>query len=174
MDAILDQFLAFIRDGSDEPAEHIDLLALIHEVVAPYNQQQEQVRLCLEELPLIALRRVSMKRLLTNLIENALRYAGNAVEVAASLAGDCSAPYVVISVLDRGPGIAAEEMGEIFNPFIRGDRARGGKGTGLGLAIVKRIASLHGGSVELRNRAGGGMEARVCLPLGLLLPRDAA
>ena len=73
-----------------------------------------------------------------------------------------------------GPGIAAEEMGEIFNPFIRGDRARGGKGTGLGLAIVKRIASLHGGSVELRNRAGGGMEARVCLPLGLLLPRDAA
>ena len=115
-----------------------------------------------------------MKRLLTNLIENALRYAGNAVEVAASLAGDCSAPYVVISVLDRGPGIAAEEMGEIFNPFIRGDRARGGKGTGLGLAIVKRIASLHGGSVELRNRAGGGMEARVCLPLGLLLPRDAA
>ncbi len=174
MDAILDQFLAFIRDGSDEPAEQIDLLALIHEVVAPYNQKQEQVRLCLEELPLIALRRVSMKRLLTNLIENALRYAGNAVEVAASLAGDSSAPYVVISVLDRGPGIAPEEMGEIFNPFIRGDRARGGKGTGLGLAIVKRIASLHGGSVELRNRAGGGMEARVCLPLGLLLPRDAA
>jgi len=43
----------------------------------------------------------------------------------------------------------------------------------LGLAIVKRIAALHGGSVELRNRSGGGLEARVCLPLGLLLPRDA-
>ena len=82
-------------------------------------------------------------------------------------------PYVVLSVLDRGPGIAPAEMGEIFNPFIRGDRARGGKGTGLGLAIVKRIAALHGGSVELRNRSGGGLEARICLPLGLLLPRDA-
>ena len=57
---------------------------------------------------------------------------------------------------------------------IRGDSARGGKGAGLGLAIVKRIASLHGGSVELRNRTGGGLEARICLPLGLLLPRDAA
>lgn len=62
----------------------------------------------------------------------------------------------------------------IFNPFIRGDKARGGKGTGLGLAIVKRIAAQHGGSVELRNRDGGGLEARVCLPLGLLLPRGAA
>ncbi|MNE86757.1 Osmolarity sensor protein EnvZ [compost metagenome] len=65
-------------------------------------------------------------------------------------------------------------MEAIFNPFIRGDKARGGKGTGLGLAIVKRIAAQHGGSVELRNRDGGGLEARVCLPLGLMLPRGAA
>ncbi|NQD91051.1 two-component sensor histidine kinase, partial [Pseudomonas sp. CrR25] len=81
--------------------------------------------------------------------------------------------YVVLSVLDRGAGIDPAELSSIFNPFIRGDRARGGQGAGLGLAIVKRIAALHGGSVELRNRSGGGLEARVCLPLGLLLPRDA-
>ena len=173
MDAILDQFLAFIRDGRDEPVEEVDLSALVREVVAPYNQQQELVRLCLEPLPAFPLRRVSFKRLLVNLIENALRYGGNAVEVAASVSGGCSAPYVVLSVLDRGTGIAPAELQAIFNPFIRGDRARGGKGSGLGLAIVKRIAALHGGSVELRNRAGGGLEARVCLPLGLLLPRDA-
>jgi two-component system osmolarity sensor histidine kinase EnvZ len=126
-----------------------------------------------EQVPAFPLRRVSIKRLLVNLLDNALRYGGQGVEVVANVAGDESAPYVVLSVLDRGPGIAAEEMGEIFNPFIRGDRARGGKGTGLGLAIVKRIAALHGGSVELRNRSGGGLEARICLPLGLLLPRDA-
>ncbi|MDD0845149.1 ATP-binding protein [Pseudomonas sp. Gutcm_11s] len=174
MNAILDQFLAFIRDGRDEKPEIFDLGDLVREVVAPYNQQGEQVRLCLEQLPLFPLRRVSIKRLLVNLLENALRYGGQGVEVVTSLAGDESAPYVVLSVLDRGPGVAPEEMGEIFNPFIRGDRARGGKGTGLGLAIVKRIASLHGGSVELRNRSGGGLEARICLPLGLLLPRDAS
>ncbi|WP_037005670.1 ATP-binding protein, partial [Ectopseudomonas composti] len=86
---------------------------------------------------------------------------------------DHNAPYVVLSVLDRGNGIDPAELDSIFNPFIRGDRARGGRGTGLGLAIVKRIAALHGGSVELRNRSGGGLEARVRLPLGLLLPRDA-
>ncbi|QLF93185.1 HAMP domain-containing protein [Pseudomonas sp. ABC1] len=173
MNAILDQFLAFIRDGRDEQAENTDLTELIREVVAPYNQQQENVRLCLQPMPVFSLRRVSIKRLLTNLIENALRYGGNGVEVAAYLSGDQHAPYVVLSVLDRGTGIAPEEIGEIFNPFIRGDRARGGQGTGLGLAIVKRIASQHGGIVELRNRKGGGLEARVSLPLGLLLPRDA-
>jgi hypothetical protein len=80
---------------------------------------------------------------------------------------------VVLSVLDRGTGIDPAELEAIFNPFTRGDRARGGKGTGLGLAIVKRIAAMHGGNVELRNRSGGGLEARVRLPLGLMLPRDA-
>ena len=173
MDAILDQFLAFIRDGRDEPLEELDLGELIREVVTPYNQQQELVRLCLEPLPPMPLRRVSIKRLLVNLIENALRYGGDAVEVAAYLSGNHGAPYAVLSVLDRGAGIDPSELSSIFNPFIRGDRARGGQGAGLGLAIVKRIAALHGGSVELRNRSGGGLEARVCLPLGLLLPRDA-
>ncbi|MWV10511.1 HAMP domain-containing protein [Pseudomonas sp. R-28-1W-6] len=174
MDAILDQFLAFIRDGRDEKLEATDLGELIREVVAPYNQQQERVRLCLEPVPPFPLRRISIKRLLVNLLENALRYGGHGVEVAAYVSGDHGAPYVVLSVLDRGPGIDPAERGELFNPFIRGDRARGGKGSGLGLAIVKRIAALHGGSVELRNRSGGGLEARICLPLGLLLPRDAA
>ncbi len=173
MDAILDQFLAFIRDGRDEPVEEVDLSDLVREVVAPFNQPREQVRLCLEPIPPFPLRRVSIKRLLNNLIGNALYHAGKGVEVAAYVSGDSSAPYVVLSVLDRGAGIDPGELEAIFNPFIRGDRARSGKGTGLGLAIVKRIAAQHGGNVELRNRSGGGIEARVRLPLGLLLPRDA-
>ena len=174
MDAILDQFLAFIRDGRDEPVEELDFSELVRETLAPYNQNGERVRLCLEPIPPFPLRRVSTKRLLTNLVENALNHGGgDAVEVVASLAGDYNAPYVVLSVLDRGNGIDPAELDSIFNPFIRGDRARGGRGTGLGLAIVRRIAALHGGSVELRNRSGGGLEARVRLPLGLLLPRDA-
>lgn len=173
MDAILDQFLAFIRDGRDEEVEEVNLVELVHEVVAPYNSPVEQVRLCLESIPPFPLRRVSMKRLLNNLIGNAMHHAGDGVEVAAYISGDSGAPYVVLSVLDRGMGIDPSELEGIFNPFIRGDRARSGKGTGLGLAIVKRIAAMHGGNVELRNRSGGGLEARVRLPLGLMLPRDA-
>jgi len=173
MDAILDQFLAFIRDGRDEEVEEVDLVELVNEVVAPYNTPVERVRLCLESIPPFALRRVSMKRLLANLIGNAMHHAGDGVEVAAYVSGDSGAPYVVLSVMDRGLGIDPSELEGIFNPFTRGDRARSGKGTGLGLAIVKRIAAMHGGNVELRNRSGGGLEARVRLPLGLMLPRDA-
>ncbi|KAF1052294.1 MAG: Osmolarity sensor protein EnvZ [Stenotrophomonas maltophilia] len=172
MDAILDQFLAFIRDGRDEPLDEGDLNDLVREVVAPFNQNEPCVRLFLESLPLVPFRRVSMKRLLGNLIGNALNHGGGSVEVASYVAGG-EAPYIVLSVLDRGAGIDPQELDSIFNPFIRGDKARGGKGTGLGLAIVKRIAAQHGGSVELRNREGGGLEARVRLPLGLLLPRNA-
>ncbi|MDD1021847.1 MULTISPECIES: ATP-binding protein [Pseudomonas] len=173
MDAILDQFLAFIRDGRDESVEEVDLSDLVREVAAPYNQNQERVHLRLESIQPFPLRRVSMKRLLNNLIGNALNHAGTDVEVAAYVSGDTNAPYVVLSVMDRGAGIDPSELEAIFNPFTRGDRARGGKGTGLGLAIVKRIAAMHGGNVELRNRPDGGLEARVRLPLGLLLPRDA-
>ena len=173
MDAILDQFLAFIRDGRDEPIEPTDLGQLIRDAVAPFNQNEQQVALRLEALPQVELRRLSIKRLLTNLVENALRYGGQGVEVCARLIGEPQTPYVQISVLDRGTGIAPQEIESVFNPFIRGDAARGGQGTGLGLAIVRRIAHQHGGTVELMNRPNGGLEARVRLPLGLMLPRDA-
>lgn len=174
MNLILDQFLAFIRDGRDEPLEETNLNDLIQETVAPYNQNEERVRLSQSDVPPVALRRVSIKRMLTNLLENAFKHGGGAVEVRAHVGGDSTAPYVVLSVLDQGPGIDPSEIEEIFNPFIRGNRARTGSGTGLGLAIVRRIAAQHGGSVELRNRESGGVEARVLLPLGLLLPRTAS
>ncbi|PXB84167.1 two-component sensor histidine kinase, partial [Pseudomonas aeruginosa] len=82
MDAILDQFLAFIRDGRDEPVEEGDLTDLVREVVAPFNQTREQVRMALQPVPAMPLRRVSMKRLLGNLIDNALNHGGGSVEVA--------------------------------------------------------------------------------------------
>ncbi len=165
MNAILDQFLAFIRDGRDEPMETCDLSELINSVVAPFSQQGHEIRVCLEVMPSLPLRRVSMKRLLVNLLENALRYGGQGIEVAASVVHDEDVPYVAISVLDRGDGVNPEDLQRMFNPFIRGDQARGGQGAGLGLAIVQRIAAQHGGNVELHNRAGGGLEATVCLPI---------
>lgn len=101
MDAILDQFLAFIRDGRDEPVEEVDLADLVREVVAPYNQPEERVRLCLEPIPPFPLRRVSLKRMLGNLIGNALHHAGKGVEVAAYVSGDECA---VCGAQCAGPG----------------------------------------------------------------------
>jgi two-component system osmolarity sensor histidine kinase EnvZ len=164
MDAILDQFMAYIRDGSAEPYQPCDLNDLISEVVAPVNNPEQRVGLYLQPLPELALRRLSIKRLLTNLVENALNHGGTGVEITSYLDERAIPPCVVVSVLDRGPGVDQSKGEDLFTPFIRGDRARSTKGTGLGLAIVKRIADSHGISVQLLNRSGGGTEARVSIP----------
>jgi len=72
---------------------------------------------------------------------------------------------LVLEVLDRGEGIPPEAVERMLQPFTRLDMARGGGGTGLGLAIVDRIAQMHGGQLELLPREGGGLLARVWLPL---------
>tara|TARA_R110001599_G_scaffold191150_1_gene385903 strand:- start:8819 stop:10120 length:1302 start_codon:yes stop_codon:yes gene_type:complete len=165
MDAILDQFMSFMRDGSTEANEPEDINEIIREVVAPQNTGEERVRLCLEPVPLIKLRRLSMKRVIGNLIDNALHHGGSGIEVCTYVTRAAAQPYLVVSILDRGPGIDPTECEALFTPFTRGDRARTTKGTGLGLAIVKRIAESHGATVQLLNRSGGGTEARLSFPV---------
>ncbi|WP_256663692.1 ATP-binding protein [Pseudomonas sp. gcc21] len=165
MDAILDQFMAFIREGNAEASEPADINELIREVAAPLNTGEEKVRLCLEPVPSTPLRRLSIKRAITNLIENALKHGGSGVEVCTYETRTGAQRYLVVAVLDRGPGIEPAESESLFTPFTRGDRARSTKGTGLGLAIVKRIADTHGATVQLLNRGGGGTEARLSIPI---------
>ncbi|MCV5745995.1 ATP-binding protein, partial [Escherichia coli] len=68
---------------------------------------------------------------------------------------------VWICVEDNGPGIEQSQIAKLFEPFTRGDTARGSEGTGLGLAIVKRIVIQHSGSVVMRNRSEGGLIAQI-------------
>lgn len=171
MDAILEQFLAFIRDGNDEPQELCSIQTLIKEVIAPYQQQGFNFALRVQEFEPVEVRRLSFKRLLMNLVENATRYGGSQVDVALELERVRKQSFMVISVADRGPGVDEDELEHIFNPFIRGEQARSGLGAGLGLAIVQRIASLHNGKVTLANREGGGLVAKISIPLEIKLPR---
>ena len=102
-----------------------------------------------------------MKRLISNLLENALAHGGKEVCVATRSEGG----RLILEVLDRGPGIPAQETERLKQPFTRLEQARSGKGgSGLGLAIVDRIARHHGGRLELLAREGGGLVARVSLP----------
>lgn len=167
MNDILNQFIAFIRDGRDEPLDEVDFNELIKESIAPYNQTTQKVGLFLEDVPLIPLRVVSVKRLLINLVNNALNYSNKPIDVTTYMISKNNVPYVVLSVLDRGPGMTEEELQRAFDPFVRGNQARSGKGSGLGLSIVKRIVEQHHGTIQLFNRVGGGLEARVSLPIGL-------
>lgn len=166
MDAILEQFMAFIRDGRDEPAAACDMTALIRETVQPYSQKGHLIELELAEIASIQLRRLSFKRMLVNLIENAIRYGGPHIFIHLSLDRTGSRPQALLCVRDTGPGIDERDQPGVFNPFIRGDQARGGQqGAGLGLAIVQRIVALHDGRIELGNHPEGGLEVKIRLPL---------
>jgi signal transduction histidine kinase len=105
---------------------------------------------------------VGLRRLFTNLLDNGETY-GKRAHARAWRDGDMA----VVDVLDEGPGLPPGEEERVFEPFYRLERSRsrGTGGTGLGLSVVRSIARLHGGDVVLSNRAGGGLRARVTLPI---------
>ncbi len=115
-------------------------------------------------LPEIAARPLALRRLLTNLIDNALQHAGSGQPL--ELAGGITDGRLYLEVRDRGPGIPAEQCERLKRPFTRLDAARShSSGAGLGLAIVDRIARAHGGGLDLLPNPGGGLIARVEWPL---------
>lgn len=160
MDEIIDQFIGFVRDGRDEHNLQADLNELIRIVTAPLDQPPMKIELKLTDLPDYSFKLLAMKRLLTNLVENAHRYGGNNLTVISEFDKN----VIRIRVQDLGPGINDNNIEELFQPFKRGDAARGGKGTGLGLAIVQKIALLHEGEIRLFNRPDKGLEACLTLP----------
>jgi signal transduction histidine kinase len=106
---------------------------------------------------------VLLAQALSNLIDNALKYApeNGAIEVAVQ---KISATAAEISVSDNGPGIDAAEKSKVVERFYRGDASRGTPGVGLGLSLVEAVAKLHGSSLSLRDQSPG---LRVVLTLAL-------
>ncbi len=159
MDAILDQFIGFIRDGADEEPGYAQLNELIEEVRGKLDA--EQIRFTPGEIPRLMVKRLTMKRLLTNLLTNGLKYGRPPVEVATELDEN----EVVLRVRDHGPGVSAEDIPVLLEPFSRGDAARTLSGSGLGLAIVSRIVDMHHGHMNLDNHAEGGLRVEIRLPV---------
>jgi len=104
---------------------------------------------------------VALRRGLTNLISNAVKYGDRALVTLASTASDIS-----VTVEDDGPGIPPDEMENVFRPFYRVEhsRSRDTGGTGLGLSVARAVFRAHGGDVTLANRPEGGLRATVTLP----------
>lgn len=170
MDAILDQFIAFIRDGNEESTELGDLNEVIQDVALQYENDSVTISMDLQTLPAISLKRLSVKRLFANLLGNAIRHGGGHIEISSGLHDG----EIRVIVADRGPGLSEKAMMELFQPFARGDESRGTLGSGLGLAIARRIVDMHHGRIELQNRPGGGLQAVVSLPVtGEFLPPES-
>ena len=161
MNAIIDQFMDFMRSEAAEPLSPVNLAELARSCAERAARGGARITCELEDVPTLMLRPLAVQRAVDNLIGNALRHAGGDVVVRVRP----SEGHAVLSVLDRGPGIPAELVQRLKEPFTRRDESRSGSsGAGLGLAIASRVAALHGGRLELLPREDGGLEARITFP----------
>jgi len=175
MDRIIGQFLDFARETSGEAMGETDLASLVLDVAEGYVRRGITLTADVpteDPLPPLPLRPMALRRALSNLVENALRYAGGgAIALRLHRAGD----RVCLDVMDEGPGIPAQEAERIKRPFARLESARSNAaGAGLGLAIVERVARAHDGDLLLlaRQDVDGrqGLAARIVLPLSAPKP----
>lgn len=165
MDRVIGQFLDFARlDGPEQAGSApLDLRPLLADLADSYQRRGTPLCLDISTAPPVAGRDTTLRRLVANLVDNALRYAGN--EPPVELALSSADGFAVIEVRDRGPGIPAEQVERVKRPFTRLETARtGATGAGLGLAIVDRIVRLLGGRFDLLPREGGGLTVRITLP----------
>jgi signal transduction histidine kinase len=153
--------LALFRGLDDgEPAAPIDVDALLAKLRDEFADMGASVTLSGRALQPFTGKPQALKRCLTNLIANAVKF-GTRAEVVTE-----DGAQLVIRVRDHGPGIPEAELERVFEPFYRLDssRNRDSGGTGLGLSIARDIAQAHGGSLTLANVASGGLEATLRLP----------
>lgn len=164
MNAVIAQFLDFARGESGTLETACELDALAAESVERAQRSGATVRFSPGSLPPGSARPQALARAIDNLLDNARKYASGEIELLTRV--DANGDRL-LEVLDRGPGIPEEEAERLKRPFTRLQDARSDAGgAGLGLAIVERIARLHGGSLELLPRPGGGLIARLRLPAG--------
>jgi len=159
IDAIVGQFVDFVRGAETEAPETGDVNALVEDLALDYAGLGHHFDLDLQPHPPIKFRPISMQRVLMNVMQNAASYGQIGLAVRTRGEGK----WLLVSVLDRGPGLSDDQLSLVKQPFRRGSRPSG-KGSGLGLAIAERIAKQHGGSIELAHRIGGGLDATVRLP----------
>lgn len=162
---MLESLQAFVETGGSRlKAERVDVAVMTQTLVdTAADEGRDATFHGLESLEIIA-RPVSLRRALSNLLENALHYAGN-VRVTVSRDGDIAQ----IAFDDDGPGIPENRLEDVLQPFVRLDtaRSRDTPGMGLGLPIVHRAVTLDGGSLQLRNKPDGGLCVLVRLPCAI-------
>ncbi len=179
MEALIDDLLTYSRVTTKaEPFETVDLNAVVAEAIADLEVRIEETGGQVEvgPLPAVDADRVQMRRLMQNLIGNALKFhkpavapvvavTGEVVEVDAPPGDAPSGPVARITVADNGIGFDLKYADRIFAPFQRLHGRSTYEGTGMGLAICRKIATRHGGGIEVESRPGQGARFTVTLPV---------
>lgn len=163
IERLVHEGVAYARSahGNMEKSSRIDIGSFIESLAYDYQDVGKAVTVTEKINGAIMTRPHALRRILTNLIDNALKFGGTAeITVQRQPIGT-----VLIRVLDRGPGIPDDQLEAVLQPFFRLEqsRNRGTGGTGLGLAIAHQLALAIGGSLKLRNREGGGLLAEISI-----------
>lgn len=164
METMIGATLDFLRGEADkESGVPLDINALLSTLQDDMAALGERVEVEGEAARPLQARPQALKRCLSNLLENAVRYGGK-----AHIRVEDGPRELLLHIDDEGPGIPVERLEQMFEPFRRGEdsRNRATGGVGLGLAIARNLARAHGGEVTLANRPGGGIRATVTLPRG--------
>lgn len=161
---IISQFMDYLKPVDRDSFQAVLIDDIAREVAISEGGYEVQIETDISESMKPTLGNpIEMKRAVSNLVVNALRYGHGWVKVSTGMTADNKLAWVTVE--DNGPGIPQDQVGKLFEPFTRGDTARGSEGTGLGLAIVKRIVSQHQGAVVVNNRSEGGLKAQISFPV---------
>ena len=162
MEAVISQFMDYARTESGEAPVATDISALLAGIADRQRYVGHPLTMEIGELPETMLRPKAISRAITNLIDNAVKYGGGEITLAAAAVNG----EIQVEISDHGPGVPPEEIERLKRPFTRLENARtNATGTGLGLAIVERIARLHEGRLDLLPNPGGGLLVRLVLPV---------
>jgi heavy metal sensor kinase len=171
MAGIVDDLLLMARRQAPlTQRDPVDLASVLAEEADEFAAAAKKKGIVLERLAppgiMVTGDRDALKRAVANLLENAIRYTPAKGRIRMACGRERT--WAWITVIDNGPGIAAEHHERVFDRFWRADKARSRAegGTGLGLAIVRQIARTHGGEVQLRSKPGEGATFVLWLPLG--------
>ncbi len=160
MEKMLNEYLEFSRHQKNEETETVNMSSIIDEVVTKY--ENKKIDISVEDNLKINIRPNSIKRCLTNLLDNGLFY-GEKVVILSKKDKD----NLLIIVDDDGPGIDKNEYQNVMKPFYRIDKSRGQNksGVGLGLSIANDIIRSHGGNISLDKSPLNGLRVNISLPL---------
>lgn len=163
MEAMISATLAFVRDATQKAERtKLELSSVLESLVDEMAETGSDAVMEKSERVVISGDPLALKRMFSNLLVNAVKY-GKRARVRVFQEGE----NAIVEVEDDGPGVPEADLDKVFEPFFRREpsRSRDTGGIGLGLAVVRTVARGHGGDAELKNRKGGGLTARVKLPL---------
>jgi signal transduction histidine kinase len=171
MNTMISQVLSYLRDqASSAQRERVDLATLLTSICDDFTDSGHRARCVGPRNIVLVCEPDLLTRAFSNIIDNAIKFGGEARVTLESR----SASQVVIHIEDDGPGIPDEHKQLAFEPFSRGDQARGTvghEGFGLGLSIARQIIERHGGQITLHDRTPSGLNVQIVLPMpGLILP----